>query len=230
MKLHSNLSDRPDSYQQPEQSTEQRNTVFNGQYQAETQTPLCGDGEYYISRLLDKMTKMSTLCYECVSRTRLELWPKVESDPISQEEIDSRKNKRKLALMEEMAEGQRAFLESALNFGELDSTNIPPQSTNNAENMPSTSNAINNLPAPTNLNSPAVSCSPNTDNNCNKKFKKSANSASIQQTISSTFGDCAICRKPMSKTTESRNQRPLGLVIFIQVCFSIIIKITHFKI
>lgn len=232
------MSGRPDSYQQPERSTEQSTekstkqsteqcaTGLNDQCQEETQTSDCGDGIHYISRLLDKMTKMSTLCYECVSRTRLELWPEVEINPIAQEEEDSKRRKRKLALMEEMAESQRAFLENAQNLEELDSTDKPSQSTNNTECMPSTSTSTNNVATTVALNSSTV----NTANNSNKKLKKSADLTSAQQTKSNTIADCAICRKPMTKTTQHQNQRPLGLVIFIQVCLSTIIKINYFKI
>ncbi|VVC34687.1 Zinc finger, UBR-type,Zinc finger, RING/FYVE/PHD-type,Zinc finger, RING-type [Cinara cedri] len=208
LRIHSNLSNKPDSYQPPSptqttdlgligkmKSTNQFSTVANDHHEKEIETSPCGDGVYYIGRLLDKMTIGSTLCYECVSRTRLELWPRTMIvNETTQKEEDNKKRKRKLAVMEEMAKCQQAFIESTHNLGDLDSSDIHLQ--------------------------------PNIYNNENVQCDKLAatetfsinNATTINIDHNSLSVDCAICKKSMVKEMKPNFQYTdaVGLVIFVQ--------------
>lgn len=237
LRLHSHLSGKPDSYEPPIRtqntdssligdvnSTNKFGTFTNDQHQEETQTPQCGDGVYYISRLLDKLTKGSILCYKCVSRTRLKLWPKaiVMNNTITQEEEDCKKRKRKLALMEEIAQCQRAFLESTHNLENLNTLDMQLKSTSYIANVqfdklaaiPSSSNVTTSA-----LNNCLIDMDDNSKTNVNNS--KSDISTHPNQPKYNLSVNCPICRKSMVKDIKHTYQRTVGLVIFVQVCFSV---------
>lgn len=108
----------------------------------------CGDGAYYVGRLLDRIAKGSKLCYDCIVRTRLALWPKAvvmrETATREDEERERRERKRRARdkqrrMMEEMARAQRAFIESARRSGDLDSNDTPSQSQTQSQPSSATS-------------------------------------------------------------------------------------------
>lgn len=154
LRLHSQLSGKPDSYQPPSPtSTSNTSDLLDGSTTKNDhlmkEMPPCGDGAYYVGRLLDKIASKSMSCHECVVRTRLALWPRAvvmrETATREDEERERRERKRRARdkqqqMMEEMARAQRAFLESARRSGDLDSTDtqLPMQSqstTNTATNI-----------------------------------------------------------------------------------------------
>lgn len=136
LRLHSQLSGKPDSYQPPSPSSPSNTSdltdgvTLKNDHLKKEMLP-CGDGPYYVGRLLDKIASKSMSCYECIVRTRLALWPRAvvmrETATREDEERERRERKRRALdkqqqMMEEMARAQRAFLESARRSGDLDST------------------------------------------------------------------------------------------------------------
>lgn len=148
LRLHSHLSGKPDSYQPPLPTSLQFSDLINeavadnfvptsvADNHDKREVPPCGDGAFYVGRLLDKIASGSKLCYECVVHTRLALWPKAvvmrETATREDEERERCERKRRARdkqrqMMEEMARAQRAFIESARRSGDLDSEDAPSE-------------------------------------------------------------------------------------------------------
>lgn len=256
MRLHSHLSGKPDSYQPPHPVTTSSlsdsvssNKVIPASSDAanlQENTPPCGDGAYYVGRLLDKISQGSTACYECVVRTRLALWPKAvvmrETATREDEERERRERKRRARdkqqqMMEEMARAQRAFLESARRSGDLDSTDTQPQmqsqstssTTNTTTNMEcdEPTAAVETSTVTTNTNDTTTSSLSNIvidiDENSNSSnstttTKESAVCVRAPHLQETLTVDCVICNQTIIVNMEQQHRDPVGLVILVQVC------------
>lgn len=265
MKLHSALSGRPDSYQPPLLTAtfgiiddEMTENYMQGASNAATchlkeEPQPCGDGSFYVSRLLDRMAKESSLCYECIVYTRYKLWPRAvvlrETATRENEERERCERKRRARdkqqkMMEEMAQAQQAFLESARLSGDLESNDrtpdinlhIPPTSIpSHIIFIDTTHNIRDELGATTSdfdtpmtfsygANIPCVPIEPD-DNSCsnNSEAKESGTKIidPLQQELTLTV-DCVICNQTVSVNLDQQNKDPVGLVILVQVRILII--------
>lgn len=254
LKLHSQLSGEPDSYQLPTflpEPTTSNNLIDGAKINQSTsendnireEMPPCGDGAFFVGRLLDRIAKGSSSCYDCILRTRLALWPisvvMRETASRDDEERERRERKRRALdkqqqMMEEMARAQRAFLESARRSGDLDSTDIQSQSTSGT-----TSNMECDVPASTVELSTSTVCSseatssmlPNTIVEIDENSSSSNNSTTTTTKESATnirgsdhhettlTVDCVICNQTVIVQIEQQRQDPVGLVILVQVCY-----------
>lgn len=240
LKLHSHLSGRPDSYQPP------LATLATTSDHSQEEIPSCGDGAYYVGRLLDRITKRSTLSYECVVRTRLELWPRAvvmrETATREDEERERRERKRRARdkqqqMMEEMARAQRAFLESARLSGDLDSADTElqkqPQSSSTTVNTnidfedPATvETAIATVTSGDVTTSSLSNVLIDMDENSNSS---NSTTTTAKESAVSTRGnhqqdtaqkvDCVICNQTVIVQMEQQRRDPVGLVILVQVSF-----------
>lgn len=110
LKLHSQLSGTPDSYDpdDPEPAADDRDLV--------------GDGPSFIARLLRKIASLNPQCRNCVLETRDKLWPRrrEREEEQRQRENREREERRKRAkerqqkLMAEFATKQKQFMERAM--------------------------------------------------------------------------------------------------------------------
>ncbi|XP_060847929.1 uncharacterized protein LOC132927424 isoform X2 [Rhopalosiphum padi] len=244
LKLHSQLSGEPDSYQPPvlsHQSTTSNNLI-DGTMTSENddiqEVPPCGDGAFFVGRLLDRIARRSKLCYDCILHTKKALWPIAvvlrETASRDDEERERRERKRRARdkqrqMMEEMARAQRAFLESARRSGDLDSTDTQLQSSSGT-----TSNMECDIPAPSVELSTSTACSSeaattsmlaNTIVEIDEN-SSSSNSTTTKESATNILGsdqhettltvDCVICNQTVSVQIEQQRQDPVGLVILVQ--------------
>lgn len=247
LRLHSHLSGVPDSYQPPslnhsadEEYAQVPLTSENDHFQKKI--PLCGDGAFYVGRLLDRMALGSKSCYECIIHSRLALWPKAvvmrETATREDEERERRERKRRAQdkqqqMMKEMAKAQRAFLENARRSGDLDSTDIDLQSQSTSTTNMSVTNIECDEPIPVidasaaAINSDDITgTSPsnviilddNSNSNNGTTTKELAHGAHGSQHKSTETVDCVICNQTVVVEMEQQRQDPVGLVILIQVC------------
>jgi len=230
--LHSHLSGKADSYQPPSPSTltdEMKTTTEsvaeNDNFQEEI---LCGDGAYYIGRLLNKIAKNRS-CYECIVHTRYTLWPKtvvmLETATRDDEERERRERKRRALnkqqkLLEEMAQAQKAFLENCT--GESNFTKT--QSSNLTSNMECDEALNNDTSTSMHINGASLSnLIINIDDiNSNNSIKESG--CQEESTV-----DCVICNQTVAIKIDQQYRDPIGLVILIQVCFLILQSLKIFK-
>lgn len=253
LRLHSHLSGKPDSYQPPHPVTMSllSDGVSPNKFAPSSSSstnnhediPSCGDGAYYVGRLLDRISLGSTACYECVVRTRLALWPKAvvlrETATREDEERERRERKRRARdkqqqMMEEMARAQRAFLENARRSGDLDSTDTQQQmqsqstsSTNTNMECDEPTAAVETSTITTNTSDTTTSSLSNIvidiDENSNssnsttttKELAVSLRAPHLQETLTV---DCVICNQTITVNMEQQHQDPVGLVILVQVC------------
>lgn len=233
LKLHSQLSGKSDSYHPPLPTspvTVESVPEANDHIQ-------CGDGAYYVGRLLDRLAKGSSSCYDCIVHHRLLLWPKAvvmqetatrEDEEREQQERKRRARDRKQQMMEEIEKEQRRFLDS-LRFSEdvnyID-TELPGQS-------PSTGSTIMELDPPVvEVNSSTATTS---SSNTNTSSLSNAmidieenNSCTAKETEVEVHAtnplkslltvDCIICNQTVVVHEEQQREDPVGLVILVQVC------------
>jgi len=247
------LSGEPDSYKLPiilPHPTTSNNLIdetktnqsASENYNIKEEVPPCGDGAFFVGRLLDRIARGSTTCYDCILRTRVALWPIAvlmrETASRDEEERERRERKRRARdkqqqMMEEMARAQRAFLESARRSGDLDSTDTQSQSTCATATIMEC-----DIPAPTIEISTSTTCSneASTSTLANTIVELDENSSSSNSTTTTTKEsathirgpdqhettltvDCVICNQTVIVQTEQQRQDPVGLVILVQVCF-----------
>ncbi|XP_025207566.1 uncharacterized protein LOC112603273 isoform X2 [Melanaphis sacchari] len=252
LKLHSQLSGEPDSYQLPvlsSQPTTSNNLIDDAKINqsasdndnSQEDMPPCGDGAFFVGRLLDRIAKGSKKCYDCILRTRAALWPIAvvmrETASRDDEERERRERKRRARdkqqqMMEEMARAQRAFLESARRSGDLDSADTQSQSTSGG----TSSNMECDILAPTvELSTPTVCSSEATTSMLANTIveidenSSSSNNSTTTTTKESTTNipgsdqhknkltvDCVICNQTVVVQIEQQQLDPIGLVILVQ--------------
>lgn len=245
LKLHSHLSGKADSYQPP-QSTIATTSNHSSIDHSQDEIPSCGDGAYYVGRLLDRIAKKSASCYECVVRTRLELWPRAvvmrETATREDEERERRERKRRARdkqqqMMEEMARAQRAFLESARLSGDLDSadTELQKQSQSTSTTVTMSMDfeeAVNQDTTTATTSSSDVTASSlsnvliDMDDNSNSSNSTTTTAKESvvgvrghHQQKSAQTVDCVICNQTVIVQMEQQRRDPVGLVILVQVSF-----------
>lgn len=132
LKLHSQLSGVPDSYN-PEQSAISDNEAGSSSCNAfASQSSLSdsriGDGPFFISQLLRKIADLDPMCRQTIIETRNKLWPRMqesEEDEQRERENREREERRKRAkerqqkLMAEFANKQKQFIEKAMKTGKI---------------------------------------------------------------------------------------------------------------
>lgn len=112
LKLHSQLSGTPDSYNPDESATVDESS----------ESLIIGDGPFFIGRLLQKISALNASCLECVIETRNKLWPrqhdeceeKKRRENREREERRRRAKERQQKLMAEFATKQKQFMEKAM--------------------------------------------------------------------------------------------------------------------
>lgn len=259
LRLHSHLSGKTDSYQPPSiipatTSDVNDDVASSNKFASSSSVPgndhqdeiICGDGAYYVGRLLDRIAKGSTSCYECIVRTRLSLWPRAvvmrETATREDEEREHRERKRRARdkqqqMMEEMARAQKAFLESARRSGDLVSTDTQSPLASNSSNSTSTNMECDELTLMDTTTASTSSCDPTTSSLPNLVIDMDENSSSssttttVRDTAISIRGshqhqttqtvDCVICNQTVAVQMEQQHRDPVGLVILVQVCYNL---------
>lgn len=133
LKLHSQLSGVPDSYN-PEQSTMLDNEASSSSSSSSSTSSSSpnesriGDGPFFISQLLKKIVDLDPMCKQTIIETRNKLWPRMqecEEDEQRERENREREERRRRAkerqqkLMAEFANKQKQFMEKAMKTGKL---------------------------------------------------------------------------------------------------------------
>lgn len=135
LKLHSQLSGVPDSYN-PEQNTISNNEASSSSISSSSSSSSfisllssesrIGDGPFFISQLLRKIADLDPMCKQTIIETRNKLWPRMqecEEDEQREKENREREERRKRAkerqqkLMAEFANKQKQFMEKAMETG-----------------------------------------------------------------------------------------------------------------
>ncbi|XP_015603280.1 E3 ubiquitin-protein ligase Ubr3 isoform X2 [Cephus cinctus] len=125
LKLHSQLSGVPDSYN-PDQPTQMENEAGSSSSSASTYEPRIGDGPFFISQLLKKIANLDLACKDNINETRNKLWPRMQECEDEQrarenrerEERRRRAKERQQKLMAEFANKQKQFMEKAMETDE----------------------------------------------------------------------------------------------------------------
>lgn len=128
LKLHSQLSGVPDSYNpEPRQNESEMETDTGSSSTGEQPVAesRIGDGPFFIGQLLNKIAKLDPMCRDTVLETRNTLWPKMRNyeDEQREKELQEKEEKRRRAkerqqkLLEEYANKQRQFMENAMETG-----------------------------------------------------------------------------------------------------------------
>lgn len=138
LKLHSQLSGVPDSYN-PEQSAISDNEAGSSSSSSSSSNSSfaspsslsdsrIGDGPFFISQLLRKISDLDPMCRQTIIETRNKLWPRMqecEEDEQRERENREREERRKRAkerqqkLMAEFANKQKQFMEKAMKTGKI---------------------------------------------------------------------------------------------------------------
>lgn len=128
LKLHSQLSGVPDSYN-PEQSTTFDNEAGSSSSTSSSNNESrIGDGPFFISQLLRKIADVDPICKDSIIETRNRLWPRMqecEGDEQREREHREREERRRRAkerqqkLMAEFANKQKQFMEKAMQSGKF---------------------------------------------------------------------------------------------------------------
>ena len=123
LKLHSQLSGAPDSYNPEQPSEAEAGTSMD------TGTPApearIGDGPFFIGQLLKKISNLDPMCKESIVETRNRLWPRMQDCEDEQRERENREKEerrkrareRQQKLMAEFANKQKQFMEKAMESG-----------------------------------------------------------------------------------------------------------------
>ncbi|EGI67359.1 E3 ubiquitin-protein ligase UBR3 [Acromyrmex echinatior] len=188
LKLHSQLSGVPDSYN-PEQSAMSDNEVSSSSSSSSSissssssssfisllpSESRIGDGPFFISQLLRKIADLDPICKQTIIETRNKLWPRMqecEEDEQREKENREREERRKRAkerqqkLMAEFANKQKQFMEKAMETEDADASGMDWDQEENETKLTS-----------------------------KKEY------------------DCVIC----NQTTPSSEDKPMGLVVLVQ--------------
>ncbi|XP_012142217.1 ubr3 ubiquitin ligase isoform X3 [Megachile rotundata] len=124
LKLHSQLSGVPDSYN-PEQSAMSDNEASSSTA-AEPKESRIGDGPFFIAQLLNKIADLDPMCKDAINEARSKLWPRMqecedkqrEREHQEREERRRRAKERQQKLMAEFASKRKQFMEKAMKTDE----------------------------------------------------------------------------------------------------------------
>ncbi|XP_014472841.1 PREDICTED: E3 ubiquitin-protein ligase UBR3 isoform X2 [Dinoponera quadriceps] len=129
LKLHSQLSGVPDSYNPELSATSDGNEAGSSSAAASSTSSesRIGDGPFFISQLLGKISCLDPMCKQSILETRDRLWPRMqecEGDEQREREHREREERRRRAkerqqkLMAEFANKQKQFMEKAMKSDE----------------------------------------------------------------------------------------------------------------
>lgn len=215
LKLHSQLSHKSDSYHPPPPtSVTDKSIPPNFQ---------CGDGAFYVGRLLDRLAKGSPSCYKCIVYHRLLIWPKAvvmqetatrEDEEREQQERKRRARERKQQMMEEIEKEQRRFLDrlrvsESANSSESTSLLYDESVTGDRTSASTIGSGTTNISS---LSDIIIDKEQN--NSCAAKETR----VQTNQTKTLTV-DCIICNQTVVVQAEQQREDPVGLVILVQVCY-----------
>nr|XP_034188211.1 E3 ubiquitin-protein ligase Ubr3 isoform X2 [Osmia lignaria] len=124
LKLHSQLSGVPDSYN-PEQSGMSDNEASSSTA-AEPKECRIGDGPFFIAQLLNKIANLDPMCKDAINEARNKLWPRMQECEYKQREKEHREREerrrrakeRQQKLMAEFANKRKQFMEKAMKTDE----------------------------------------------------------------------------------------------------------------
>lgn len=127
LKLHSQLSGVPDSYN-PEPTSEPDEASSSMDTSTAAPESRIGDGPFFISQLLKKIANLDSMCKENIIETRNRLWPRMQDCENEQRERENREKEerrrrareRQQKLMAEFANKQKQFMEKAMESGKHD--------------------------------------------------------------------------------------------------------------
>lgn len=134
LKLHSQLSGVPDSYN-PEQSiipeNEAGSSSSSSSTAAEPTESRIGDGPFFIAQLLNKIANLDSMCKDAINEARNKLWPSMQESEDKQREKEHREREerrrrakeRQQKLMAEFANKRKQFMEKAMETGTLTYSN-----------------------------------------------------------------------------------------------------------
>ncbi|XP_072747592.1 E3 ubiquitin-protein ligase Ubr3 isoform X3 [Anoplolepis gracilipes] len=156
LKLHSQLSSVPDSYN-PEQSIISDNEAGSSSSSSSSSNSSfvssssssdsrIGDGPFFISQLLRKIADLDPMCKQTIIETRNKLWPRMqecEEDEQRERENREREERRRRAkerqqkLMAEFANQQKQFMEKAMKTDEAGASGMDWDQEENATKLTS---------------------------------------------------------------------------------------------
>ncbi|KAK9296366.1 hypothetical protein QLX08_009590 [Tetragonisca angustula] len=124
LKLHSQLSGVPDSYN-PEQSTTMDSEASSSSTIEPTESRI-GDGPFFIAQLLNKIANLDPMCKDAINEARNKLWPSMQESEDKQREKEDREREerrrrakeRQQKLMAEFANKRKQFMEKAMETDE----------------------------------------------------------------------------------------------------------------
>lgn len=127
LKLHSQLSGVPDSYNpdQPVYSEAEAGSSSSSGPATSSEESRIGDGPFFISQILRKISNLDPACKQNIVETRNKLWPRMKEFEDAQREREhrEREDRRKRAkerqqkLMAEFANKQKQFMKKAMETG-----------------------------------------------------------------------------------------------------------------
>lgn len=118
LKLHSQLSGVPDSYNPEEEEDGGDSGIRESRI---------GDGPFFVGKLLRKIARLDPTCKQSIIETRNTLWPRKqrcedeqrEKEHREKEEKRKRAKERQQKLIAEFASIRKQFMETAMKTGEL---------------------------------------------------------------------------------------------------------------
>lgn len=124
LKLHSQLSGIPDSYNPEPILENEAGSSMDTSGPLEDESRI-GDGPFFISLLLNKIANLDPLCRDDIIETKKRLWPRKPENENEQkdkenrekEERKKRAKERQQKLMAEFASKQKQFMEKAMEPG-----------------------------------------------------------------------------------------------------------------
>ncbi|XP_033303152.1 E3 ubiquitin-protein ligase Ubr3 isoform X1 [Bombus bifarius] len=124
LKLHSQLSGIPDSYN-PEQIAMSDNEASSSSTIEPTESRI-GDGPFFIAQILNKITNLDPMCKDAINEARNKLWPSMQESEDKQREKEDREREerrrrakeRQQKLMAEFANKRKQFMEKAMETDE----------------------------------------------------------------------------------------------------------------
>lgn len=190
LKLHSQLSEIPDSFNIDEicnnTSKNSASTANNSELSDKFEESRIGDGPFFISKLLRKISNLDPSLKQNIIDTKNRLWPKTKECEVEQRERDNheREERRKRAkerqqkLIAEFANRQKKFREKNMETEEAGGSGMDWDQS---------------------------------DTTTQTSSSKSTTTTATQLTNKKKY-DCVIC----NQTTPSTEDKPMGLVVLVQ--------------
>ncbi|XP_058794286.1 E3 ubiquitin-protein ligase Ubr3 isoform X2 [Phymastichus coffea] len=142
LKLHSKLSGAPDSFNLEQTTEAEPGSSMDTSEQFDSRI---GDGPFFITKLLNKITNLDLMCRENIIETKNRLWPRVQDIEAEQREKENsekaerrkRAKERQEKLIAEFVNKQKQFLEKAMETDEAGGLGMDWESEDGQAKMPS---------------------------------------------------------------------------------------------